>query len=255
MNVDIDARRALPSEQRMAACGFWAVVLPSGLKPTQWPHFPFRDLLARRRQRLARSSSSDVIVTDLPNDSRVVLADVDVGKSQFELLTASRTLIGKLLEHAPPEIGIMIAGFDTVAAERISEALIAATLAAAAVFPDYRSQKKRTKTTELERVLIFGSNPRHKFRRTLAEAQGSNLARYLAMLPSNELTPASYRHRLSELARSNKWRMDVIGMDQLAKRGAGAFLAVAQASPDKDAAIVRLRYKTGRCKAQVEFGG
>ena len=255
MNVEINCTRALPSEQQMADCGFWIMVLPDGLKPAEWPAVPFRDLLARRRTRLLRAPSSNAIVTDLPNDSRVVLAMVEIHKTQFELLSLARRLVAKILDHDPGEVGICVAGFKSAAAEQCAEALLAALLAGAADLPDYRSKKSPTKPADLERIAVYGSNPRHRFRRTFAEAEGSNLVRDLATLPANELTPRIYRQRLAKLARTHGWRMEFTGVDRLAKRGAGAFLAVTQASPDKDAGIVRLRYRPARGKRRVSLVG
>ncbi|MDH3589552.1 MAG: leucyl aminopeptidase family protein, partial [Gammaproteobacteria bacterium] len=79
-------------------------------------------------------------------------------------------------------------------------------------------------------------------RRLRAENEGNHLARWLTMLPPNDLDAAGYRERVTALATEHGWEVDFLDQKKLARRGAGAFLAVAQAG-DKNAGIVHLRYR------------
>jgi leucyl aminopeptidase len=144
-------------------------------------------------------------------------------------------------------MGVSVAGFDGIQTERITEAIIAAILAAAADMPSFKSKKKQS--VKISRITIYGIKKSHGFKRTFAEAEGNDLARSLSMLPSNKLTPAIYLKKVRQLARENYWKLDFYDTSILKKKKAGAFLAVSQGSPTADAGIVRLRYtpaKTSR---------
>jgi leucyl aminopeptidase len=65
-------------------------------------------------------------------------------------------------------------------------------------------------------------------------------------LPSTELTPGTYRRRVSLLAREHGLKMEFMDVATLRRKKAGAFLAVAQGSPTADAGIIRLRYTPTR---------
>jgi leucyl aminopeptidase len=58
--------------------------------------------------------------------------------------------------------------------------------------------------------------------------------------------PGVYRKRIKSLARQYGWTVEEFPFDKLKKMGAGAFCAVAQGSPAKDAAIVRIRCEGGK---------
>ena len=76
--------------------------------------------------------------------------------------------------------------------------------------------------------------------------EGNNLARWLTALPGNELDARSYRTRIAALAGREGWRMQFLGTRALKRRGAGAFLAVAQGNETDDAGIVHLQYRPAR---------
>jgi leucyl aminopeptidase len=106
--------------------------------------------------------------------------------------------------------------------------------------PDYKS--KPDKPANLREVHIYGHESAEGYARTIAEAKGNNLARYLTAQPPNELTPGRYRRRIEQLARACGWKTEFLDVKKLKARGAGAFLAVAQGSPEPDAGILHLRY-------------
>ena len=183
--------------------------------------------------------------TLLPNaqGTRVSLLVIDPGQSSFELLTQARKT---LASHRPATSSLALAcfGLDAKQAERGCEALIAAALAADFAMPDYKS--KRDPRTRLKQIYIYGHKTDHGYARTLAEARGNNLARFLTALPPNELTPGNYRQRVLKLARAYSWKTEFLDIKKLTSRKAGAFLAVAQGSPEADAGIFHLRYTPKR---------
>ena len=90
-----------------------------------------------------------------------------------------------------------------------------------------------------------------------AKAEANVLTRSLCVLPPNQLTPASFREQIPALSKATGIKVEVYDIARLKKLKAGAFLAVAQGSPEQDAAIVRLSYapKTKGAVPQVSLVG
>jgi leucyl aminopeptidase len=188
--------------------------------------------------------------TLLPNTAgtRLSLLMIDTGQSAFELLTLARQAIAAQRNPAPATLTLACFGLEAKLAGRACEALIAAALAADFPMPDFKS--KREPAPRLKTIRVFGHKSAHGYARTVAEARGNNLARYLTALPPNELTPGNYRKRVELLARAIGWKSEFLDVRKLARLGAGAFLAVAQGSPEPDAGILHLRYTPGKKTSQ-----
>ena len=214
--------------------------------PTKIPH---RGVLQRRiRERGFKFEPGQFFVTDLPNDAgtRIVVASIDADKSAFALLTLARKLVASFTDLA--QLAIASIELDATDARRGCEAVIAAALAQAFALPNFRSKKEAR--AKLAAVHCYAPHVADSYARTLAEAKGNNLARYFTALPANLLTPRLYRGHIEKLAQSYDWDLQFIDMKKLRARGAGAFLAVAQGSPDADAGIVRLRYTPKKKKSK-----
>lgn len=204
---------------------------------------PYGVEIAQRRKRADHKlDSGKPFITDLPNKTgtRLALAGIDPQGSAFELLTLARRLVAVHGAHKPERIAITCHELKPKDAEHAVEAVLAALLAAHFAMPDYKS--KPEKTVMLREVHIYGHESADGYARTIAEARGNNLARYLTALPPNELTPGNYRRRIEKLAREYGWKVEFLDIKKLKARGAGAFLAVAQGSPEPDAGILHLRY-------------
>lgn len=80
-------------------------------------------------------------------------------------------------------------------------------------------------------------------RATIAKARGNCLARWLTAMPPNKLDATGYRKLTEELAGQHGWQYRFHSLAALKKRGAGAFVAVAQGNETTDAGIVQLSYK------------
>jgi leucyl aminopeptidase len=180
--------------------------------------------------------------TLLPNarGTLVALVAADSGQSAFDRLTQARKALATLRPPAPEALTLACFGLKADAAGRACEAFVAAALAADFRLPAHKS--KPDKTARLRAIHIYGHVAKDGYARTVAEARGNNLARYLTALPPNELTPGNYRKRVEKLAREYGWKTEFLDIPKLKKLGAGAFLAVAQGSPEPDAGILRLRY-------------
>jgi len=204
---------------------------------------PYGSVIKQRLKKARHAlSADDAFHTMLPNASgtRIALFMVDPAKSAFELLSLARKVIAAQRNPASETLCVACCGLDGKQAERACETLIAAALAADFPMPVFKSKKEPA--ARLRTIHIFGHSVAHGYARTFAESKGNNLARYLTALPPNELTPGNYRKRVAELARGYGWKMQFLDQKKLKARGAGAFLAVAQGSPEPDAGILHLRY-------------
>ena len=217
------------------------VLLPA--RGAQLKSLPYGEEIAQRLKRAGHKlDGGKPFVTDLPNrnSTRAAIAGIDPDSSTFELLTLARHLVAAHSAQKPGVMAIACYGLEPQAARRACEALLAALLAANFAMPDFKS--KPDKPAKLREVLIYGRDSAGGYARTIAEAKGNNLARYLTALPPNELTPGNYRRRIEKLARARGWKTEFLDVKKLKARGAGAFLAVAQGSPEPDAGILHLRY-------------
>ena len=212
---------------------------------------PYGVELNRRMQREDYQLEPKPWTTDLPNKNatRLALAGIAPDLSTFELLALARKLIATHGSHSPRTLAIICHGLERVLAQRAAEAILAAALAADFKLPQFKSAPDRHKP--LAEIAVYGAKTDARLARTAAEARGNNLARYLTALPPNELTPRHYRRRVEKLAREQGWKTEFLGIDRLKRLGAGAFLAVAQGSPQPDAGILHLRYSP-RGKARRE---
>ena len=201
-----------------------------------------REIAERMRRANYKLDSGVPFVTDLPNarGTRMALAALKSGASAFDRLTIARKLIGAQMEHRSESFALATAGLDEAARDDALDALLSAVLAAAFEMPRYKSKSDRTRP--LKQVTVFGSLRDPIRARAIASGIANNLARHLTAQPPNELTPDRYRREAQKLARAYSWRTEFFDLKKLQRLGAGAFIAVAQGSPNPDAGILRLRY-------------
>ncbi len=251
----------LPGAARFDDLDHWIIAVNDTGTKKRWPPFPYRDILQKRVERLRQNGDDDPppLLTDLPNEAagRIALSTIKPDLSAFELLSLARKLAQGHRDYRAQELGIAVIGFSGKKAAQVAEALLAAVLAADANMPDFR--KKSQDRARLEWVHLYGVPEKYGFARTFAEDEGNALARYLTALPQNELTPGLYRKRIADLAKESGWKSQFFSIAQLKKKKAGAFLAVAQGSPQQDGGILRLRYtpetpETGNMLALVGKG-
>ncbi|MFT5349573.1 MAG: leucyl aminopeptidase, partial [Gammaproteobacteria bacterium] len=239
-DIKLQQHEKLPGKKQIDASEHWVMFFSSTEKMGE---VAYADSLMKRRTQLGRKTfDSEPVEIDLANalGSHVVYACIDEEITQFDLLTLARKMIAAQEKHKVDRLGIAICGFGSAQGEGVAEAIIAAACAAAAVMPSYKSDKKSR--SGMRRLDLHGLKAKHGFKRTFAEAEGNALARYLSILPPNELTPGNYTQRIRKLARENKWKFEFYDNKALQKKKAGAFLAVVQGSVEKDGGIVRLQY-------------
>ena len=220
-DIKLQQHEKTAGKKQFDASQHWIMLFPSLEKMSK---VPYADCLLKRRKQLGRKEfDTEPVEIDLANThgSHVVYACIDQAIAPFELLTLARKMIAAQQKHKVERLGIVISGFKSTQAERVTEAIIAAACAASAVMPSYKSDKQSL--TNLRRLDLYGLKVRHGFKRTFAEAEGNALARFLSILPPNELTPTNYTQRIRKLARENKWKLEFYDNSALQKKKAGGF--------------------------------
>ncbi|WP_197722146.1 M17 family metallopeptidase [Sulfuriflexus mobilis] len=251
MKIKIKQHVSTLTKSDLETCQNLVMVLPEGIRNEKWPTVAWREVL---KERLSRDpAESAVLECDLPNATRthISFGCVKEDISPFALLGLARQLIAPQLAQNPASLSLCMPGLPAKLASRVSEALLAALLAASERMPSLKS--KPAPASKLKSILIYNQKKPLDTRRVEASAAGNNLARYLTTLPPNELTPGLYRKRVAKLAKQHGWKMQFHTMAALRKKKAGAFVAVAQGSPEEDAGILHLRYEPQKKSAQPAY--
>ena len=224
------------------ACAAWIAVVPAA---APWRALPYGPVLRRRHQQAGRKPE-DLWATDLPNarGTRVVVVPMKTALSAFERLTLARKAMDLAMEVNPREL--LVSADEDLDGEAALEAIASAALARAVMLPAAR--KPPAEAPRLARIRLHGPVSALETSRLQAEANANGLVRQLAALPPNELTPGAYRKRITTLAGEAGVRCEFFDERALRRRGAGAFLAVTQGSPQRDAGILHLSWQPARSR-------
>ena len=226
------------------------LVLPTRPKPEHWRAIPQG---ARLKDTLRKRNKDDIpaLSTRLTNKCQtlVVGAMVSADTSAFELLTISRKLVAAAIEDKAGALGVAVVGFDDDLSTNIYKSIVAAALAAGFNLPSF---KNKVAPARIRNVRLLGVPRKLDLDRTLAEADGNNLARWLTVLPPNKLDAVNYAAMAKDLAAEHGWQFKRYSTRELEKMGAGAFLAVAQGNDNNSASIVRLTYRPAEKSAQAD---
>ncbi len=249
------ARNVRPED--LAQLDAWLVVIADDLDDSAWRALPRGDWLrAECRRRKLRSGSVLTARLDTGAQTLLIAGMRRRNASVFEALQLAGRMLKEAKSASARRLGASTLGLPATAAGESLEAVTAATFAAGFDLPCYKSRDAHFDS--LEELTLFSSRAISELKVTAATSEGNNLARWLTALPGNELTAASYRRRVAQLARREGWRMRFFDGRALKRRGAGAFLAVAQGNADDDAGLIHLRYrprrKTSRLLALVGKG-
>jgi leucyl aminopeptidase len=235
-----------PKQKEVDTHENWVVLFPSPSTVRATGKFPYQENLERRSKDIENNFDIEIQTMYLPNESgtRVVFACVKPDITSFELLTLARNLVKTHKPGKEATLCLHVTGFTDKQNLRMAEALVAATAAASAIMPNYKTSK--SSNNRYIQINIYGVLSSDGYKRTLAEAHGNALSRYLSMLPPNILTPSDYLKKLQLLSKEYKWKLDFFDVAALKRKKAGAFLAVSQGSSVQDAGIVCLRYNPTR---------
>ncbi|HSN18722.1 MAG TPA: leucyl aminopeptidase family protein [Gammaproteobacteria bacterium] len=219
------------------------ILLPESALQKRWPEFAHS---GRLHKRLQGKKTLAPMRMDLPNSrgTTAVVASYKPEVSAFERLTLARKCVAKLRETEPANIGLLLPAAEKTGHADMAEAIVAAVAASNFDAPQFKA--KQDDARHIASLTVFGGHKTRDFTRTLAEAEGNSLARWLTLLPANHLTPAEYRGHVEALAKREGWKLEFLDEKKLAKLGAGAFLAVSRGSAKRDAGIVHLTYKPAK---------
>lgn len=234
-----------PSESQFATLDHLAILIPKSLSASALDALPNGKQLKKLLTR-ARGQGLGRVSTRLSNGraTGVTLSTLESarGMSTFALLTAARETLADCLRDRPAKLGVMIAGFDDDVAAEVLDAFIAATHAAAFKLPTYKTEEQ-PRAIDLASLAVLAAAPKLPLDRLAAEALGNNAARWFTAQPPNRLTASTYRDTVEDLARRRSLTCKFLGERELEKLGAGAFLAVAQGNPQRDAGLLRIGYR------------
>ena len=188
------------------------------------------------------------VAVQLAGGTLAVFAMLKAEASTFEMHEQVRKALALLMTEHPKVLTLAVAGDDDAFKARAAEAGVYTMLVNAVPLPSRKSKADPV----LKSVQLFGYQSGDRFARVQALAEGNLLTRSLTVQGPDELTPGVYRKRIKALAKQYGWAVEEFPFDKLKKMGAGAFCAVAQGSPAKDAAIVRISYKGAKAKAKAK---
>lgn len=216
------------------------IVLPKSAafpEPGEFPGLAQLAATLRRRDKKPVELAKTPIAAETVRGGMAVWVMLDLDQPVFSQHTILRQAMQVLLKESPKEISLAISGDAVFRASAAAAAVYVAWVNGAAL----PSLKSKDKPKPLQTLRLFGYASADGFAAQRAMAEGNILCRSLTVTPPNQLTPAIYRERVSELAKDNGWQHLEYDMGKLRKLGAGAFVAVGQGSDPEDAAIVLLR--------------
>jgi leucyl aminopeptidase len=216
-----------------------------------WPEREALAALLKRRRMKVGELGKTPLAGSIGNAALAAWGMLDPVKSQFESQTTARIALQLLLAENPREIAI-VAPADAAHRKYAAEVAVYCAWVNGAPLPE---RKKKAEHQPLRTIHVYGHRDPNGYPALRARAEGNLLCRELTVLPPNELTPASYRDRIRQLARQHGWKHEEYDLKRLRKMGAGAFCAVAQGSAEDDAAIVHLRYLPRRARQSVALVG
>jgi leucyl aminopeptidase len=232
-----------PDAKALAMVDQLLLVLPDKVPAALWRKLP-QGNKAKELMRRASAGSIPAVATRQGNKKQTAMyiGKTSAGSDAFERLSFARKMVAATAGEKAGVLGIWVIGFDDDQRDVLVADMTAAALAAAYVMPAY---KTKTPPQRIRSVRVLGVPGRIDLDRIIAEAEGNNIARFLAALPANKLDANAYSDLLRLMAKQEGWQFKRYGVAELGKMGAGAFLAVAQGNEDDSASIVRLRYRPG----------
>ncbi len=236
-----------PTRKALATLDHLIVVSPARVPESIWRLAPELRALRALARRRADEATQHVLRSrgPAPRGMGVTLGRLPGRPAELpaahQLLGWAGRLAADALGDDPRTVGVLMAGLGPAEAQRVAQAIILALAARAWRGPQFRSTSKPA--GRLRSVRLLGLGQRLELDRTLAEAEAANLVRWFTALPPNRLHVQGYRDVIAALASEAGWQHRFLDEKALGRLGAGAFLAVAQGSEDRDAGIVHLRYR------------
>jgi len=236
-------------ETSLASCDQLLLILPAKPAARHFKQLP-QGTGMQQLLRISADESFPAFTTRLTNKKQtlIIAATLAAGATVFEQLTLGRKLVAAANTGISGSLGICVIGFDDDQAAAIYNNVLAAALAAACAMPSFKSKDS---PTVIKSIRLLGAQQTVDTTRTVAEAKGNNLARWLTTMPPNKMDALGYANFAKSMASKNGWSYKRFGTAELTKLGAGAFLAVAQGNDNDTAGIVRIRYRPGKKNAKA----
>lgn len=206
--------------------------------------------LGRRQQKVAELAKTPLGI-ETKQGGLMVWVMLDTKASAFDQQAVLRRALTMLLAESPEEIAIAVGGDEAFRMHAARQAVYVAWINGAQL----PTAKTKSPARSLQKLRLFGYESVDGYAAEQAIAAGNWLCRNLTNTPPNQLTPALYRERIVQLAKTHGWKHTEYDMKKLRKLGAGAFVAVAQGSADDDAAIVHLRRRHPDARQTVALVG
>ena len=243
---------------------FPASLLASGQLPQGLPGGALlKQVLGRQRKKPAALLRVGAGGSKMPQEAMVAEATtaggglmrwlaVDPDASAFLRHQQLRQALSGLLAEQPARLDMVFHGSAGFVASTMPDAAYVAAVNHVSMPKTVAVEKptkaaSTTKPAKMGEIRLWVGSRDQDFLKTalagaLAKAEANTLTRALCVLPPNQLTPGSFRSLIPAQIKGLDIRCDTYDVAQLKKMKAGAFLAVAQGSPEQDAAIVRLSY-------------
>ena len=239
--------RAALTERRLAQLDA-VVILYDNASALTDALLPGAGLLGSLRER----RGDDGLLQATLNNSRatqLVAARVAPRSSRFQQLEACRQAATSALAGGARKVALVTATDDPALAADGAHTL----LLAAFRMPHFSGKRSAARSLR-ELTVHCGRKP--ELAAAAALARGNSLARWLTALPPNYLDSAGYRTLTESLAKQHGWQHRFYSLAALRRKGAGAFVAVAQGSDDENAGIIHLRRAgTGKQRKRVALVG
>jgi len=216
------------------------IVYEKSTLPKIWKDIPNSEILKSRIK-----EDKDFYSTSFPNKLNTPVIFINFKRfenNRFKELTNIKNALKSHFDENVDTANIYINLINKQDEYDISEGIISFLGCKYNSMPSFVKDKKSKKANSSFTVNFYNLQNKHDFSRPLAESHGTSLARYLAMMPPNLLTPKTYVQEINKLATKYKFKKTFYGHKQLEKLNAGAFLAVVQGSSHKDYGIMHLRY-------------
>jgi leucyl aminopeptidase len=203
-----------------------------------------------------KPKAGEVLSFDKSASVRVVLAVLPEKPDTFSLLELARKALEPLVEGKTAKIAVDLRAADENGA-LLAEAVVCANHAQFFEAKNYSEPTKdEKKLAALYFIPVKGVSIDAQALQGAAETvSGTNLVRYLSGLAGNDLTPTSYVKFAIAQAKTAGLKTEFFSLDKLEKLKAGAFLAVARASEDRGAGILKLTYRPSKATKKVALVG
>ncbi|WP_047548331.1 M17 family metallopeptidase [Methylotenera sp. G11] len=250
MSIKLTQNVANATENTLNSYQYAIFVLPEN----EDRNLPFSQTLFTKLSRVKKKYKDlekSPLTVDLPHGGLASFIILNENLTPFQRHTLLRKAIKQIIEEHPENIALCVYGSETARSMNACAAYYVLTANAAQL----TNRKKDHAKSHLKIIDLFGYQAEHDFSFVNARVAGNTLCRQLTTTPPNDLTPSSYREKVSTLAKQHGWQHEEFDMQKLKEIGAGAFVAVGQGSDPQDAAIVHLTYQPALAKKHIAIIG